>query len=101
MIFLAKAAQIYLGKNGIYAASAFGGLASIDAIIVSLTQLTFAKLNDHVITVAVIIVIISNSIFKAAITLFWGTKELSKQVIRGLGMVSLVAVVYLLLIIIF
>ena len=101
MIFLAKAAQVYLGKNGLYAASAFGGLASIDAIVVSLTQLTFGKLNGHVVTIAVIIVIISNSIFKAAITLFWGTKELSKRVIKGLGAVSFVAVVYLLLIIIF
>lgn len=101
MIFLSKAAQIYLGRNGIYAASAFGGLASIDAIIVSLTQLTYSNFNGHVVTVAVIIVIISNSIFKVAIALFWGVKELSKQVFKWLGYVSLVAVVYLLLIIIF
>ena len=100
MIFLAKTAEIYLGKNGIYAASAFGGLASIDAIIVSLTQLTYHKLNGNVIAIAVIIVVISNSVFKGIITLIWGTRELSKQVIKGLGIVSLIGVLYLLYIII-
>ena len=100
MIFLAKTAEIYLGKNGIYAASAFGGLASIDAIIVSLTQLTYHKLNGNVIAIAVIIVVISNSVFKGIITLIWGTRELSKQVIKGLGIVSLIGLLYLLYIII-
>ncbi len=99
-IFVSKVAQIYLGDSGIYAASALGGLASSDAIIVSLTQLTYHKFSADVITFAVIIVIVSNSIFKAAIALIWGSKELSKEVMKGLGFVSLVAVIYLLLIII-
>ena len=101
MIFISKAAQVYLGKNGIFAASAFGGFASIDAIIVSLTQLTYNKLNGEVISIAVIIAVISNSIFKVVITLIWGAKELSKQVIKGLGIVSLVGVIYLFYIILF
>lgn len=101
MIFISKAAQLYLGQNGIYAASAFGGLANIDAIIVSLTQLTYSKLNGNVVSIAVIIVIISNSIFKAFITIIWGTKELSKQVVKGLGYISLVGVIYIFLILIF
>ncbi|MFZ0455228.1 MAG: MgtC/SapB family protein, partial [Ignavibacteriaceae bacterium] len=99
MIFLSKAAQLYMGKNGVYAASAFGGLASIDAIIVSLTQLSYHKLNGDVIAIAVIIVVISNSVFKGIIALIWGTRELSKQVIKGLGYVSLTGVAYLIYII--
>ena len=101
MIFASKAAQIYLGKNGIFAASAFGGLASIDAIIVSLTQLTYGKLNGDVVSIAVTIVIISNSIFKAFITLIWGTRELSKPVVKGLGYISLVGLIYILFVLIF
>ncbi len=96
MIFLSKAAQIYLGNTGIYAASALGGLTSVDAIIVSLIQLTNHMLITDVITIAIIIVIISNSIVKAGISLIWGTKELSSQVIKGLGIISLAAAVYLL-----
>ncbi len=99
MIFLSKAAQLYMGKNGVYAASAFGGLASIDAIIVSLTQLSYHKLNGDVIAIAVIIVVISNSVFKGIIALICGTRELSKQVIKGLGYVSLTGVAYLIYII--
>ena len=101
MIFVSKAAQVYLGTNGIFAVSAFGGLTSIDAIIVSLTQLTYNKIDGDVISAALIIVIISNSIFKAAITLIWGVRDLSKQVIKGLGYVALVGMIYLFFILIF
>lgn len=96
MIFLSKAAQIYLGNTGIYAASILGGLTSVDAIIVSLIQLTNHKLTADVITIAIIIVIISNSVVKAGISLIWGTKELSRRVIKGLGIISLAAAAYLL-----
>ncbi len=97
MIFVSKAAQMYLGNGGIYAASALGGLTSVDAIIISLTQLITQKLNSNIISIAVIIVIISNSIFKSGIALIWGTKELGLRVIKGLGFVSFIAAVYLII----
>ena len=75
MIFVSKAAQMYLGNGGIYAASALGGLTSVDAIIISLTQLITQKLNSNIISIAVIIVIISNSIFKSGIAFIWGSKN--------------------------
>jgi uncharacterized membrane protein (DUF4010 family) len=95
IIFISKAAQIYLGSSGIYAASAIGGLASIDAIVISLTQLAGYKLSADMVSAAIIIVIISNSIFKAIIALIWGTKELGREVVKGLGFISLAALIYL------
>jgi uncharacterized membrane protein (DUF4010 family) len=100
IIFISKAAQIYLGNSGIYAASALGGLASVDAIIISLTQLLSRKIDPNIVTIAVIIVIISNNIIKILIPAIWGTKQLTKEVFRGLGIISLTAAVYFLIIII-
>ena len=97
MIFVSKAAQIYLGNGGIYAASALGGLTSVDAIIISLTQLVTLKFSSNIISIAVIIIIISNSAVKSGIAFIWGSRELGIRVIKGLGSVSFIAAVYLII----
>lgn len=101
VIFGAKAAQVYLGDQGIYAASALAGLTSVDAIVLSLSKLSSEQLVIDVAEKAVIIALISNTIVKIIITLIWGAPELKSAAIKGLGFISILPLIYLLTLFIF
>jgi uncharacterized membrane protein (DUF4010 family) len=101
VIFGAKAAQVYLGDQGIYAASALAGLTSVDAIVLSISKLSKDNLVFLVAEKAIIIALISNTIVKILITVLWGSAELKKAVIKGLGFVLVIPVIYLITLFIF
>jgi len=101
VIFGAKAAQVYLGDQGIYAASALAGLTSVDAIVLSISKLSKENLVFLVAEKAIIISLISNTIVKILITVIWGSDELKKVVIKGLGLVLVVPVIYLITLFVF
>lgn len=101
VIFGAKAAQVYLGDQGIYAASALAGLTSVDAIVLSISKLSTENLVFLVAEKAIIISLISNTIVKILITIIWGSDELKKVVIKGLGLVLIVPVIYLITLFVF
>lgn len=100
VIFISKAAQVYFGDSGIYLASTFAGITSVDAIVLSLAKLSANNLNQGVAIAAIIIALISNTIVKAVITIFMGAKELRKTTVTGLGILTIVAAVYLLFLLI-
>ncbi len=95
VIFAAKAAQVYLGSGGLYAASALAGLTSVDAIVLSLAKLASDSVTSEVAMTAVIIATISNNIVKAVISAAWGSRELRKYTYTGLGILSAISVIYL------
>lgn len=101
VIFGAKAAQVYLGDQGIYAASALAGLTSVDAIVLSISRLSADNLVFLVAEKAIIIALITNTIVKILITVIWGSPELKKASIRGLGFVIILPVIYLITLFIF
>lgn len=101
VIFGAKAAQVYLGDQGIYAASALAGLTSVDAIVLSISKLSKDNLVFLVAEKAIIIALISNTIVKILITVLWGSAELKKAVIKGLGFVLVIPLIYLITLFIF
>lgn len=101
VIFGAKAAQVYLGNQGIYAASALAGLTSVDAIVLSVTKLSSVDMLYAVAEKAIIIALISNTIVKIMITFIWGSPELKKSVTKGLGYVLIIPVIYLISLFIF
>ncbi len=101
VIFGAKAAQVYLGDQGIYAASALAGLTSVDAIALSITKLSSENLVFLVAEKAIIIALISNTIVKMLITVIWGSPELKKSAIKGLSLVLIIPVIYLITLFIF
>jgi uncharacterized membrane protein (DUF4010 family) len=95
IIFVAKAAQVYLGSGGLYAASALAGLTSVDAIVLSLAKFATGSISIHIAVIAIIIATISNNIVKAIISSATGSKELRIDVLTGLGIISAVSVIYL------
>lgn len=101
VIFGAKAAQVYLGNQGIYAASALAGLTSVDAIVLSVSKLSADNMTFAVAEKAIIIALISNSIVKMIISVIWGSSELKKPVISGLGYILILPVLYLITLFVF
>jgi uncharacterized membrane protein (DUF4010 family) len=96
VIFAAKAGQVYLGSGGVYAASVLAGLTSVDAIVLSLAKLAGGNVTHEVAVIAIILATISNNIVKAFITVFTGSVELRKHVLTGLGIITVISLIYLL-----
>lgn len=80
--FAAKAAQTYLGDQGLYLAGAIAGLTDVDAISLSMAQLA-ADGAEHApaagLTIA--IAVASNTLFKTGMAAFVGAPELRRILI--------------------
>ncbi len=100
VIFAAKAGQVYLGSGGLYAASALAGLTSVDAIVLSLAGIAGGHVSSEVAVTAIIIATISNNIVKAIISFVTGSDELKENVFKGLGIITAVSIIYLLVVLI-
>ncbi len=88
VIFVSKAAQVYFGNNGIYAAGVLAGLTSVDAIVLTLSRLS--GLNENVAVSGIIMAAIANTIVKGIISIFLGTEPLRRYVVIGLGILAFI-----------
>lgn len=95
IIFITKAAQVYLGDSGIYAASALAGLSSVDAIVVSISNLVSEVIPVSVAVKAIIISLITNTFVKMIITVIWGSDEIKRIVTKALGLLLIIPVLFL------
>jgi uncharacterized membrane protein (DUF4010 family) len=100
IIFISKAVMVYLGDRGIYAVSALAGITSLNAIILTISELFHQNLNEKIAIAGISIALISNTLVKAIIPMIWGSKELSKYTTRSLGIIALIVTVYLIIILI-
>jgi uncharacterized membrane protein (DUF4010 family) len=98
IIFASKAAEVYMGTGGIYAASALAGITSVDAIVLTLSGLASSGLSEKVAASAVIIAAVVNTIVKGTIAMFLGSDSLKKYVVIGLGIITAVSAAMLVLI---
>ncbi len=85
ILFIAKAAQIYLGESGIYLTSFLSGLAVVDAITLSLTQLSDGKNGIQPATAAraIVFATAANTFLKGVLVLGIGSAPLRKIVLPG------------------
>lgn len=70
----------YIGDMGVYAVALVSGIADVDAIILSLSSLAKNGLNLATAQYAILIAIISNTLAKAALVLFFGQLPLFRFV---------------------
>ncbi|MGE5444875.1 MAG: MgtC/SapB family protein [Ignavibacteriales bacterium] len=80
IIFLTTLGNKYLGVSGVYATSALGGIASLNAPTVSLAELARGEITARIATFGIVIAACINTISKAGIALLLGSKEFSKLV---------------------
>jgi uncharacterized membrane protein (DUF4010 family) len=78
----AKAAQVYLGAAGLYLAGALAGLTDVDAISLSMAEMSrTAQESVGPAAVTVLIAVLSNTVVKAGMALGMGSPELKRRML--------------------
>jgi uncharacterized membrane protein (DUF4010 family) len=94
VLIIVEFAQDAFGTVGVYATSALAGITDVDAITLSVTQLTEGnQLERQVAGTAVLIAAIMNTIAKGLIANFSGSPELRHTVVRAFGVIVIVGVI--------
>jgi uncharacterized membrane protein (DUF4010 family) len=95
ILMIAKAAQFYFQDAGVYAASAVAGLTDVDAITLSMAQLSGAQGSVSVSTAgrAVMLAAVSNTLVKGGIALGAGSRGLRRALLPPLAAMLVTAIV--------
>lgn len=81
ILLAAKAAQVYLGEQGLYLASALAGVTQLDAITLTLAHQVGSGLDVHVAARSLAIAAATNSLFKAGLAMTLGTRAFGRSVL--------------------
>ncbi len=93
VLLVARAAQLYFGDPGIYLSSLISGLVDVDAITLSLAQLSSSgDVGMHVAANAIVIATIANTFLKGIMVLIGGAVMLRKAILPGYILVLLTAI---------
>jgi len=96
VLLVSEYANQWLGASGIYATAFFSGLADVDAMTITLSQLAArGEVTTSVATTGVVIAAIANTGVKAGLAWALGSKRLGKLVTIVLAAVVLSGVVSL------
>jgi uncharacterized membrane protein (DUF4010 family) len=100
ILLISKAAQTYLGNTGVYLSSIVAGLADVDAITLSMAELSRAAGGVDLITAerAIVLAAMSNTVVKGGIVLTSGSSALRRALLPGfvLMLVTGIGVAFLL-----
>jgi len=85
ILLVSKAAQTYLGDTGLYLSSIVAGLTDVDAITLSVAELsrTAGGLNLSTAARAIVLAAMSNTVVKGGIVLTSGSPALRKALLPG------------------
>lgn len=99
ILLISKAAQNYLGDTGLYLASLVSGLADVDAISLSVAEMSMGgeSLTYASGALAIVLASAANTLLKGLVAAIGGSVELRKTIIPGmlLMIVSVLAVAFL------
>ena len=80
VLFVAKAAQVYVGSTGLYASAVLAGLTDVDAITLSLVELHRGGVAGSVAVTGITLAAITNTLVKGGIAAIAGGQELGRRV---------------------
>jgi uncharacterized membrane protein (DUF4010 family) len=85
MLLVSKAAQMYLGNTGVYLSSVVAGLTDVDAITLSMSELSHGEggLDLSTAARAIVLAAMSNTAVKGGIVLTSGASTLRRVVLPG------------------
>jgi uncharacterized membrane protein (DUF4010 family) len=76
VLFISRAALLYAGSYGLYLTSVFAGLADVNAVTVSTSQLASSGLtNPHTAVIAILLAVFVNLAVHAVYAFYFGTKR--------------------------
>lgn len=90
VLFVAKAAQVSFGTEGLYVSSVLAGLTEVDAITLSVTEMHRTGLPGPVAATSITLAAVTNTIVKGMIAVVVGGGALGKKVGAILGIALLV-----------
>lgn len=91
VLLVSRAAQMYLGSTGLYLSSIISGLADVDAITLSMAELSRSGvLGMDQAALAIVLATMSNTLVKGSIALFAGSVMLRKSLIPVVALILIV-----------
>jgi uncharacterized membrane protein (DUF4010 family) len=92
VLLVTRAADLFIGEKGIFLTSFLAGLADVDAITLSISDLTRSGGSISLITgrIGIILAAISNTFSKGMLVFLLSTKKLSLRVLPAILMVLLI-----------
>jgi uncharacterized membrane protein (DUF4010 family) len=98
ILLVARAAEFYFGETGIYLSSILSGLADVDAITLSMSELSNTG-NVELSTAAraIVLAVMSNTVVKGGIVLSGGSPALRRAFLPGFLLILVTGVVLALL----
>jgi uncharacterized membrane protein (DUF4010 family) len=94
IVFIARVTEVLAGDRGVYIISVLTGLSDVDPITLTMSQISRddpSKLSQA--TVAITLAAFSNTIMKAAMAWFLGSKKFRKTVLFGFGITLIAGVI--------
>jgi uncharacterized membrane protein (DUF4010 family) len=93
ILLVSRTAQLYFGNVGIYVSSFVSGLADVDAITLSMSELSRSGALDlGTAGQAVVLAAMANTMAKGSIVLVGGSNELRRALLPGLGLILVTGV---------
>jgi uncharacterized membrane protein (DUF4010 family) len=94
ILLVSKAAQIYLGDSGVYLAAALAGISDVDAITLSMANLSLSgAVTESTAAVSILIAVVVNTIIKAGVAYTLGAAALRRFTLPGFGLVLVTGLV--------
>lgn len=99
VLLITKAAELYVGERGIFITSFVAGLADVDAITLSISDLTRAggSIPLAIGRAGIILAAISNTASKGALVFFLGSKTLRQRVLPAIVLMLLIGLGFIIL----
>lgn len=85
ILFVAKAARIYLGSGGVLLAAGLAGITDVDAITLSMANLSLSSLDMKTASTAVLLAVVTNTVVKGGIAFSLGAAALRRYTLPGFG----------------
>jgi len=97
ILFFAKISQYYFGTQGVYVSGFFSGFADLDAIALSLAELSVKIIPVKLAGDTLILASFANTIVKLFIPLIFGSKDLRKYTLIGFTPLLICIIIYFVL----
>lgn len=93
VLLISRSAQVFYGDTGILVSSIFAGLADVNAITLSMAELSKSEsLSLEVASRAIVFAAMSNTVVKGGIVLFTGAPGLRRAILPGLILVLITGI---------
>lgn len=96
ILFVARAAQVYLTEVGLYVSSLVSGVADVNAITLSMAQLSreVGGLDLQVAARAIVLATVANTVVKGVIVLIGGARSLRLAILPGYLMMTVTGIIF-------